>query len=801
MTGIYYDDLDAQLNIDYQQPHDDILRLVDAPLPPQMSMNNEGDQAILLYRRAHKTIDELSRPEMRLGGLRINPATNTNSRQRYFYKISLLDTDGGTENEIKGLPSGGQYANMKWSNDETHVALTHTSHDGLYLWLIDLDQASARQLSELPLNGNIGTPYTWAPDGRSLLAKVLPADQPRLTDRGTAIPNGPTVSVNEGSKAQNRTYQDLLKNHTDEANFDILATSTIVKISIDGTVSDFLPQAIYRSMTYSPDGSYLLVNTVHQPYSYLVPYYRFPSQIDVYTSTGSHVSTVQSLPLIEELPKGFMATHTYMRNINWRNDQAATLYYVKAADGGDPKNKVAYRDIVYQMESPFDAEGEQIAQCHNRFSYIDWCDSDNAILHDRWWNTRNTKAYHFAPDNRKKEAKMIWDHNYQDRYNDPGYFVSEKNSFGRYTAKMDKGKMYLIAPGYSAEGIHPTVDAIDLASGSITNLYRSDLTEQYERIRSSLDISKGEVLVSIESSNDYPDYYLRNIYTGDLRPVTQFDNPFQSIADVHKEVVQYKRADGVDLSATLYLPQGYDQSSGERLPMLMWAYPREYKDKSSAGQITSSPYQFTHPSFGSPIFWVTRGYAVLDRASFPIIGEGDTEPNDSFVEQLVANARAGIDAIDALGYIDRRRIAVGGHSYGAFMTANLLSHSDLFAAGIARSGAYNRTLTPFGFQAEERNYWEAPEIYNKMSPFMNAEKMKTPLLLIHGEADNNSGTYPMQSERYFNALKGLGATVRLVMLPKESHGYAARESILHMLWEQDQWLEEHVKNRDDEIKP
>ncbi|MFT5877399.1 MAG: dipeptidyl aminopeptidase/acylaminoacyl peptidase, partial [Dokdonia sp.] len=304
-----------------------------------------------------------------------------------------------------------------------------------------------------------------------------------------------------------------------------------------------------------------------------------------------------------------------------------------------------------------------------------------------------------------------------------------------------------------------------------------------------------QLLVRIESKNEYPNYYFRDVKGDNLTQLTAFVNPFTSIKNVHKEVISYKREDGLELSGTLYLPIGYDKSKSKKYPMILWAYPTEFKDKASAGQNTTNPNKFVFPYYGSPIYWVTRGYVVLDDASFPIVGEGDQEPNDFFRKQLVGNAKAAIDAVDALGYIDRNKVAVGGHSYGAFMVANLLTHSDLFAAGIARSGAYNRTLTPFGFQSEERNYWEAPEVYYTMSPFMHAEKMKTPLLLIHGVADNNSGTYPMQSERYFNALKGLGATTRLVMLPKESHGYKAKESILHVLWEQDQWLEKYVKNR------
>ena len=364
------------------------------------------------------------------------------------------------------------------------------------------------------------------------------------------------------------------------------------------------------------------------------------------------------------------------------------------------------------------------------------------------------------------------------------------------TLDLVDNNAYLIGDGFSKKGKFPFIDEINLSTKETKRLYQSNLTDKVEDISYALDMNKGEVLVRIESKNEYPNYYVRNIKNKKgLVPLTQFENPFKSIQDVHKEVIKYNREDGLELSGILYLPTNYKE--GKKYPMIMWAYPREYKDKNTAGQSTSNSNQFTYPSYGSPIFWVTKGYVVLNNASFPIVGEGEEQPNDSFRTQLVANAKAAIDAVDALGYIDRNRVAVGGHSYGAFMVANLLAHSNLFAAGIARSGAYNRTLTPFGFQSEERSYWEAPEVYYNMSPFMHADKMKTPLLLIHGEADNNSGTYPLQSERYFNALKGLGAPVRLVMLPKESHGYRARESVLHLLWEQDQWLEKYVKNKPD----
>ncbi len=371
-------------------------------------------------------------------------------------------------------------------------------------------------------------------------------------------------------------------------------------------------------------------------------------------------------------------------------------------------------------------------------------------------------------------------------------FVTHKNAYGSRVLSIQKNKLFLIGSGYSEKGQFPFLDQLNLKKGETTRLYQSSYTDKLENL-GQFDVEKNRLLVQIESPSDYPNYYFRDLKKDELKQITAFENPFKSIQNVHKEVINYKRDDGLALSGTLYLPVGYDMDKKEKAPMILWAYPREFKDKASAGQTTANPNRFTYPSYGSAIYWVAKGYVVLDGAAFPIVGEGDEEPNDSFRKQLVANAKAAIDAVDEMGYIDRTKVACGGHSYGAFMVANLLSHCDLFAAGIARSGAYNRTLTPFGFQSEERSYWEAPEVYYNMSPFMHADKMKSPLLLIHGEADNNSGTYPLQSTRYFNALKGLGGTVRLVMLPKESHGYRARESVLHMLWEQDQWLEKYVK--------
>lgn len=752
---------------------------------------------ILLSRNQFKTIAELSEQELRLAGLRINPVTNIGSRTRYYNKVELQKVGEKKATQIKGLPATYKVANISWSPDESMAAFTNTTDRGAELWVLDIASASAKKLTEDNLNANIGRPYTWMSDGSSFLVKVLPADRQALIDKTSAIPTGPRVSVNQqGVKAQNRTYQDLLKDKADEANFEQLVRNQLMTVDLDGNIELWKETGMYRSMSFSPDGNYLMLSTIKRPFSYLVPYYRFPTVTAIYDKQGNLVKEILDQPLIEELPQGFGSTQTGKRNINWRADKPATLYWAEAMDGGDPNAETEYRDEVYVWDAPFNGQAKSILKMHNRYSGIIWGNDEIAVGYDSWFKNRNTKSYLFNPSKPKAKVHLIEDRNSQDRYSDPGNFVTKDNEFGRSTLAIEGDKLYLIGAGYSVKGRKPFLDEFDLNTRKTERLYQAQNEDNFENIVELLDPKGGVLLTRVESAKDYPNYYIRNLKKRIApQPITFFVNPYQALEEVHKEVITYKRDDGLELSGTLYLPVGYDKNKKEKMPMIMWAYPREYKDRASASQVTASSNTFTAPYYGSPVYWVTRGYVVLDGASFPIIGEGDDEPNDSFREQLVANGKAAIDAVDALGYIDRNRVAVGGHSYGAFMTANLLSHSNLFAAGIARSGAYNRTLTPFGFQREERTYWDAPEIYYNMSPFMHAEKMKTPLLLIHGEADNNSGTYPLQSERYFNALKGLGAPVRLVMLPKESHGYVAKESILHLLWEQDQWMEKHVKNR------
>ncbi|MBF4492828.1 S9 family peptidase [Flavobacterium sp. JLP] len=785
----------AQESLTYQKPSKSILDLADYERAPTVSMDTKKEYMLLMYRSTYKTLDDLNQEELRLGGLRINPITNISSTVTYLNNLKVRKINGTAEVQVTGLPANPKISNIQWSPNDKKILFSHTTAIGVELWVLDVATAAAVKLTDATVNANLGNPFNWLLDNETILVKMLPKNRQPLLDSKKDLPTGPIISNTSGQKSSNRTYPDMLKNTNDEINFENIITSELYKVNLSGNAVLFKEAAMYAGERISPDGNFIMLTTIQKPFSYVVPLSRFPSKTVVYDSRGKEIKIVNEVPLNEVMPKGFMATRKGKRDMSWRTDKPATLSYTVALDEGDPANKVDFRDEVFLWEAPFTNEATSLVKTPQRFSDVIWGNDNIAVIYDEWYDTRNTKTYLINPSKPSEQPKLISDRNSQDVYSDPGKFETKKNEYNKYVLAIENDNAFRIGEGYTKTGQFPFIDEFNLKTLKSKRIYTSSYKDKKEDLMEIEDFKSGKVLVQIQSKNEPPNYYFRNIKKqNSLTPITAFKNPFESIKDVSKEVIKYKRKDGLELSGTLYLPAGYDKTKKEKLPLLIWAYPAEYKDRNSASQSTQNSNEFTFPYYGSFVYWVTKGYVVLDDAAFPIIGEGTTEPNDNFISQLVDNAAAAIDAVDALGYINRKKVAVGGHSYGAFMTANLLTHSNLFACGIARSGAYNRTLTPFGFQTEQRNYWEVPEVYNTMSPFMNADKMKTPILLVHGEADNNPGTFTLQTERYFQALKGLGANARMVILPKEAHSYVAKENILHLLWEQDQFLEKYLKN-------
>ena len=703
-----------------------------------------------------------------------------------------LDLEGGTERAVTGFPEDARLRSPSWSPNGAAMAVLVDRDDRIDLYLVDVATGQARLALPHAVNDAApGSSYEWLPSSDGLIVRTV------LEGRGEApaeslVPTGPVVQESTGEAAPARTYQDLLESPLDEALFDHYMTSQLVRVGLEGGVSPLGPAGVVTSFSPSPDGRYLLTQTRHRPYSYLVPWYRFPNRTDVWSlESGDLVATIDDAPLAERVPIAFGSVPTGPRSHQWRADAPATLVWAEAQDGGDAGAEAEVRDQLYALAAPFDGDRQPLATLPLRFSGITWGDDDTAIVEEYYWQDRTRRAYVLNPTAGTMEE--LFTVSFEDRYNDPGRPMTEANAAGRTVLVLDGTASFWTGQGASDEGNRPFVRRLDLATGESTEVFRSE-APYYEVPVDFLGEPGTTLLTRRETVTEPPNYVARDLQTGDVRAVTAFPHPYPELAEVQKETIEYERADGVPLSATLYLPPGYDAERDGPLPTLVWAYPTEFKSAAAAGQRSDSPYQFTYVSYWGAVPFVTQGYAVLDDASFPIVGEGEDQPNDTFRQQLVMNAEAAIEAGAARGVVDPDRVAVGGHSYGAFMVGNLLAHSDLFRAGIARSGAYNRTLTPFGFQREERTFWDDPMLYFGMSPFMHAEKIDEPILLIHGDADNNPGTFTLQSERLYGALKGLGGTARLVLLPEESHGYRARESLLHMLWEEDQWLERYVKN-------
>jgi len=790
---IIYSQVFSQDNLNYQTPPKSIMDLLDAPSTPQVRINSRGTTMLLLKSPDFPSIEDVSQPVLRIGGLRINPATNSAFTSVAYTNIKIKTLYDKKEYQVSGLPEKARLGNITWSPDDKFIAFTNTTPAGVQLWIADLNTRSAKKISDLFLNDAYGNTLLWAPDSKSILAQFIPEGRGEAPKANT-VPAGPVIQQNLGKAAPSRTYQDLLKNAYDESLFDYYLISQLKKAGLDGSLSNIGEPALYRRFSYSPNGEYVLTQVIKKPYSYLVPASMFPYQMQVLDQKGKLIKNLYSAPLADNRPSGFDAVDKGPRVINWRADKPAMLYWAEAQDEGNPNKAADIRDIIYCSEAPFNDKPEKIAECKFRFTAIDWSDDHTALVSERWWKTRTQRITLIDPAG-KKVIKLISERSYEKTYTDPGSFVDTRNSQNRVVLLTDKQSknpvVFTISDGASPQGDRPFLLRWDLISGKTDTLFRSS-APYYER--PVFFNNNGMLIISRESTDRSPNYYILNLKNKKATALTSFPEPYPSLKGVQKQLLSYKRKDGLTMTGTLYLPKGYKKADGP-LPMLMWAYPREFKDASAASQVKGSPFRYTRISWGSPIYWVTRGYAVLDNADMPIVGEGKNEPNDTFVQQVQDNAKAAIDYVSSLGVADPKRVAVGGHSYGAFMTANLLAHTNLFAAGIARSGAYNRTLTPFGFQQEERTYWQAPEVYYQMSPFSFADKIKTPLLMIHGEADDNSGTFPIQSERFYNALKGHGATARLVFLPNEAHAYRGKESVMHTLWEMDTWLEKYVKNK------
>jgi dipeptidyl aminopeptidase/acylaminoacyl peptidase len=771
----------------YQKPPKEILDVMNASATPAAFPSPNGAEMLLAEPVRYPSIAELARQMYRLAGVRIDPANFGQHNPLRFQHLVLLSVSDGRSKPV-AFPAGGGFSRPEWAPDGKHFYLTVESSRSVELWIGTAAAAAIREIPEVALNATLGEPCRWMPGSAELLCRTVPSNRGRAPAE-SRVPAGPIIQESFGKAAPAPTWEDLLASKHDEDLFDYYATSQLTSIDVaTGKAAPVGKPAIFDMAEPSPNGDYLLVAHIHHPYSYLVPFERFPHDVEVWDRGGHSVRTLVNLPLEETVPIGGVPTGP--RNYQWRPTAPAMLVWVEALDGGDPRAKAESRDHVLWLAAPFKQQPAELARTEYRFAGLQWGErGDLAILRefdrDRLWE----RTWFFNPRQPSEKPLLVWDMSQQDRYHAPGQPEMKLLLNGHEAILQSGNSIFLRGPGASPEGDHPFLDRFDTSTLHAERLFHCD-DKSYEEVVALVSPDGSKFITRHETPEDPPNYFLRTFGEDSPRSLTHFTDPTPQLRAIHKELVSYTRADGVPLSMTLYFPPDYKQ--GDRRPAVIWAYPREFTDARVAGEVTGSPNRFTDFTGLSPMWFLLDGYVVLDGPTMPVIGPPRTA-NDTYVEQIVSSAKAAIQKAADMGVIDPDRVGVGGHSYGAFMTANLLAHSDLFKAGIARSGAYNRTLTPFGFQNERRTFWEAEDVYSKMSPFMFADKLKTPILLIHGMADNNSGTFPIQSERMYMALKGNGGNVRYVQLPDEAHGYAARESIEHLIWEMLRWFDMYVK--------
>jgi dipeptidyl aminopeptidase/acylaminoacyl peptidase len=777
--------LPAAAQAPYKLPPKDVVDLVDAPPPPQVVVSPTGEAVLLAEPEAYPPIALLAEPVLRLGGLRITPATGCRQRTFRFVGLQVQPTAGGAPRRVP-LPADARVGAAAFSPDGKRFALSRHLPDGVELWLGDTATGAVRSVPGVRLTDVLGEAFSWEGTGK-LIVRTVPPGQGEAP-RAPAVPTGPIVEETAGKASQMATFQDLLRTPHDEALFEHYARAQLGAVdAATATASTLGEPGLYTGVEPSADGRYLLVERLRKPFSTRVPFYYFARETEVWDAAGRKLATIADLPVSDEVPR--QGVPTGPREIAWQPLAGATLVWVEALDGGDPTRKVLHRERVMSLAEPFTGAPAEVTRLAQRFAGFRWTARRGVALvteydRDRRWRTTSVLDLG-AP----AAAKVLFDLSANDAYGDPGRPVMEQRPTGEWVTVQDGDAIYLAGEGASESGDRPFLDRFDLATANKERLFLCE-EGRYERFLAFPGASRRQALVRSESKTDPPNLDVVDLSTGDRRKLTDYRDPTPLLTRATKELVKYSRKDGVPLSGTLYLPPDY--TPGTRLPALVWAYPLEYSDPSTAGQVRGSTHTYPRVAGASPLAFLTRGYAVLMDATMPVVGDPETM-NDTYVEQISAAAEAAIDVLDAKGVADRRRVVVGGHSYGAFMAANLLAHTDLFAAGIARSGAYNRTLTPFGFQSERRSFWEAPQLYLRVSPFTHANKINEPILLIHGEADNNSGTFPIQSERLYQALRGHGATARYVVLPHESHGYRARESVLHTLAEMIEWADRWAK--------
>ena len=793
----------------YDQPPKAILDVMRAPSPPTAHVSPTQDTMLLVSQQDYPPLSKVATPFLRLAGARIEPGNHSKHDTPGGYGIrpcvrsfELVRIADGVRTAVQ-LPAASCPESPVWSADGKRFAFANVASTSVELWVGDAGTGKVRQVPGVRLNPMFGSELQWMPDQKTMLVKLVP-DKLGAPPAKPLVPAGPSIQETGGAQGQSSTYEnrDTLGSVHDEDLFDYYAASQLALVdAASSAVTPIGAPGLYDVLESAPDGRHLLVSAIHKPYSYVTTHDRFPRRVEVWDTANRarpSVQVIARLALADRVP--IHGVPLGPRDFFWRPSEPATLLWAEALDGGDWNVKVPARDKVMMQKAPFTSAAVELTRTEQRLQGISWSERPEiALVHEYDHNRHWRRAALFNVDDPQQKQRVLWDLSSEEKYANPGRPVHRQLANGFWVVRVEGDSIYLAGNGSSPDGDRPFLDRVDLKTQKSERLFRSD-KESYERFLSFAGSDPRSFLTWHQSVSEPPNAYLRTlgaalqapaseaVFASSRTAVTQIGDPTPAVRAIKKRLVKYKRADGLDLSFTLYTPPGYQE--GTRVPTILYAYPLDYADASKAGQVTGSQATFTR--LRNYRLLLLAGYAIIDNTSFPIVGD-PKKAYDTYLEQLVADAKAAVDEAVRLGVADPKRIGVTGHSHGALMTVNLLAHSDLFRAGVATSGSYNKTLTPFGFQNERRSVWEAPEVYRKTSPFFFADKLKTPLLIIHGADDANPGTTPLQASKLYEALRGNGGTSRLVMLPHEPHWYSAMESNEQLLYELVSWFDKYVK--------
>jgi len=755
--------------------------MIKAPLWPLSMPDPTGQKVLYLERVPVVPLEFLAAPTLHLAGAEIDPKLWASKRRSINTNPAIYSLEKRQTIPLK-LPRDRHVEALRFSPDGRWLILSLDASEGTEIWLADTTSGAARRLEKYYLNDSfIQETFQWSADSQT----VYIATREKFEDALNAFElDGATIEEAEGTKVPARTYAHLLRTAEDQKLFHKVAQVQLIAVAAKNLKSKKVgPPLPLQSFALAPHDDRILLQSYAAPYSLAVPAGLFARDVQVLTLKSGALQKVLQMPVAETVPPE--GERIGPRDVRWQLDHPARLLYWEALDDGDPRKKVAHRDRLMSWDWPFTAKAEERIKTEERAAGINFLPRPDQIL-VRDMNPDTQRSRVDWVDLKNSSSRRLLDYETTDVYKHPGRIVQAPDAAGRERVVMDQDLLFLAGEGRNPKGEQPFLDAMDVNTGKTTRMFQSPEDASYvEEFSFMVNRKPGVLALTRQAAVVPPNLWLKDLATGKSEALTKFVDNVPAMTRAQKQPLVYQRNDGITLSGTLYLP--HDYVAGTKLPAMIWAYPSEFRSKDVAGQVRVSDKRYSRPSPIGVEWLVTQGYAVLTNAAMPVVGDKETV-NNTFVQQIVANAEAAIDALDQRGVVDRKRVAIGGHSYGAFMTANLLAHSDLFCAGVARSGAYNRSLTPFGFQSERRTFWEAQDFYMKVSPFAKADKIKTPLLLIHGKNDNNPGTSPIQTERMFQAIRGVGGTARLVMLPYESHAYRAGQNVELVQSESLDWL-------------